>query len=147
MWYLFVHISHFYSHKITFWRHEITTRKVLTLRNNSKKLFCTHEIPTGKEFGLTKYQKEKTLDPQNTHKKNFCTHKSTMARWNNINEVHNGTRPTEFTIVHKKIYLWTAGRAALIEQKSGEKQKKELKRFNFLKLKPALSFKNNTTDT
>ena len=96
---------------------------------------------------LTKYPKEKTLDPQNTQKKNFWTHKSTMARWNKTSEVHNGTRPTEFTIVHKKYIFMNCRTCCFDWTKVWRKTKKELKRFNFLKLKPALSFKNNTTDT
>ena len=36
--------------------------------------FWTHEIPTRNDFGLTKYPREKLLDPKNTHE-------GTMARW------------------------------------------------------------------
>ena len=36
--------------------------------------FWTHEISTRKNFGPTKYQREKVSALQNTHEKNFWTH-------------------------------------------------------------------------
>ena len=44
--------------------------------------FWTHEIPTRKNLGLTKYPRENILDPRNTHEKKFWTHEiPTMAGW------------------------------------------------------------------
>ena len=37
--------------------------------------FWTHEIPTRKSLGPTKYPREKIWDPRNTHEKKFGTHK------------------------------------------------------------------------
>ena len=40
----------------------------------------THEIPTRKKFGPTKYPREKNLDARNTEEKEFRTHKGTMVQ-------------------------------------------------------------------
>ena len=46
--------------------------------------FWTHEIPTRKNVGPTKYPREKMLDPLNTHEKTFRTHEGTIAPWQEI---------------------------------------------------------------
>ena len=92
-------------------------------------------------------RKKTTLDPGNTHEKNFWTYQGTVARWHETHNTHDDTRPTEFRILHKTLSLSNARRSALTRQKSAEKHNKELKKFNFLKLKPTPSSKNSTTDT
>ena len=49
--------------------------KILDPQNTHEKKTETHEKPTRKIFGPTKYPREKFPDPQNTHEKNFRTHK------------------------------------------------------------------------
>ena len=57
----------------------------------------THENTYKKNFGPTKYPREKILDSRNTHEKNFWTHEGTVARWHETQETHDGTGPTEFS--------------------------------------------------
>ena len=38
----------------------------------------TQKIPTGKNFGPTKYPREKSFNPRNTHEKKFRTHEIPM---------------------------------------------------------------------
>ena len=69
---------------------------MLDPRNTHEKKSLTHEIPTGENFGPTKYPRDKILDPRNTHEKKFETHEiatrkvfgPTKARW------HGDTSPT-----------------------------------------------------
>ena len=49
--------------------------KIVDPQNTHEKKTDTHETPTRKIFGPTKYPREKFPDPQNTHEKNFWTHK------------------------------------------------------------------------
>ena len=49
--------------------------KIVEPQNTHEKKTETHETPTRKIFGPTKYPREKFPDPQNTHEKNFWTHK------------------------------------------------------------------------
>ena len=98
--------------------------------NIHEKTFRTHEIPTRKNLGPTKYPREKISDPrntqgkkfetheipttkirdpQNTHRKIFWTHeiptrkifRPTKARWHRIHENHDGTRLTKFSTLEK----------------------------------------------
>ena len=72
-------------------------------RSTHEKKLWTHEIPTRKNLGPTKYPREKIWDPRdkmwdprNTHEKKFGTYEiPTKARW------HNGTRPTRPTMARK----------------------------------------------
>ena len=59
--------------------------------------FWTHEIPTRKNVGPTKYPREKMLDPLNTHEKTFRTHEGTIAPWQETHKTYGGTRPMEFS--------------------------------------------------
>ena len=78
------------------------------LRNYPReKIFET----TRKNYRPTKYPRQKTLDPRNTHEKKFGSHEinkrkyfgstkhpwGTVARWHEIHETHDGTRPTKFS--------------------------------------------------
>ena len=49
---------------------------MLDPQNMHKKEFWTHETPTSKNFGSTKYPQENNLDPQNTHGKKVWTYKT-----------------------------------------------------------------------
>ena len=49
-------------------------------RNTHEKKFRTQEMPTSKNFGLTKQPQEKISDPRHTHEKKFQTHKITMRK-------------------------------------------------------------------
>ena len=79
--------------------------RILDTQNTPEKKFQTHEIPARKNFGHTKYPPEKILDPQEKKfrtqeiptRKKFWTHESTVAPWREIQETHDGTRPTEFS--------------------------------------------------
>ena len=58
-----------------------------------KEKFGTHEIPTRKQLGATKYPRKKIWEPRNTHKKKFVTHEiPTKTRW------QDATKPTRPTI-------------------------------------------------
>ena len=92
--------------------HDIShENKKLKPQNTHEKENWTHEIPTRKHFGPTKYTREKILDPRNTHGKNYWTHtkyqsdkisdprntrKGTITRWYETHETHNDTWPTKF---------------------------------------------------
>ena len=60
----------------------------------------TQKIPTGKNFGSTKYPREKSFNPRNTHEKKFRTHEiptrtdfgPTKAQW------YNSLRPMRPTM-------------------------------------------------
>ena len=56
-----------------------------------------------KNFRPTKYIQEKIWGPGSTHEKIFWAHESTMTRWHETHEIHDGTRPTEFSTLHKKL--------------------------------------------
>ena len=58
---------------------ETSTRKILNPQNALEQKFWTHEMPTRKNFGPTKYLREKISDPRNTHHKKF-SHIGMMAR-------------------------------------------------------------------
>ena len=58
---------------------ETSTRKILNPQNALEQKFWTHEMPTRKNFGPTKYLREKISDPR--------------PHW------HDGTRPTRTTTV------------------------------------------------
>ena len=85
---LFILIPQLYFHELP---RKYPQEKILDLQNAYMKEIWTHEIPTTKNFGLTKYPKQKfwnhkiptkedfqptnayrkkTLDPLNTHNKN-----------------------------------------------------------------------------
>ena len=64
--------------------------KILDPQNTHEKKTETHETPTRKVSGPTKYPREKFSDPQRT-----------LARWYQIQEIHNNTRPTEFSTLKK----------------------------------------------
>ena len=74
----------------------------------------TYETSTRKDFRPTKILTRKNLDPRNTHEKKFQTHEiptrkklqtheSTVARWYEAQETHDGTRLTEFSTIVKSI--------------------------------------------
>ena len=78
------------------WTHKIPTKKI-----------WTHEIPTRKNFGPTKYSREKLFDLLNAHKKKILDsqniHEDTMARRQQTDETHNGTWPTKFSTLFFKM--------------------------------------------
>ena len=45
-------------------------------RNIHEKKYWTHEIPTRKNFGPTKYASRKIVNPQHTHEKKFRIHET-----------------------------------------------------------------------
>ena len=54
-------------------------------------------------MGPMKYPRKKVSDPRNTHEKKLRTHESTVARWYEAHETHDGTRLTEFSTIVKSI--------------------------------------------
>ena len=80
---------------------KLPTREILNPReknlnpqNTHEKNFWTHEIPTRKTFGPTKYPREKIWEPRNIHEKILSNHEiPTKAQW------HDGTRPTKLSIL------------------------------------------------
>ena len=61
--------------------HAANKRKSLNHEISHEKTYRTHEIPTRKYFGRTKYSREKIFDPRSTHEKKFRTHEiSTKAQ-------------------------------------------------------------------
>ena len=69
-------------------------------QNTHEKKFGTHEIPTRRNWGPTKYPREKIEDPQNTHWKKLMTHKLPMkAQWYDV------TRPTRPTMARDPLNL------------------------------------------
>ena len=92
-----------------------------------EKIFWAHEIPTRKNFGPTKYPREKIwTDEGNTHEKKFRTrkiptrlsfgptkyplekilnprntHKGKMVRLHLTQDTHDGTRPTKFSTLFR----------------------------------------------
>ena len=83
------------THEKNFRTHNIPTKIKLCPRNTPEKKFWTHKIPTRKNFGPTKYSREKILDSQNTHEKKVWTHEGTV---NETQETRNDTRLTRFSI-------------------------------------------------
>ena len=70
----------------------IENQKILDRCNSHEKKIGTHEIPTRKNFGPTKYPQEK-----------LRTNEDTMARWHETYETHDGTRHTEFRTFCKRL--------------------------------------------
>ena len=80
-----------------------------------------HKIPTRKNIGPTKYQRDEISDPQNTHEKTFWTYEipPTTKFWTReiptkknfgptkaqLHDTHNGTRPTEFSTLNITLLL------------------------------------------
>ena len=78
-------------HEKKFWTHEIPTRKNFGLTKYPWEKIWTHEISTRKNFGLTNYPREKISDPRNTHKKKILDprrHGGTIARDPRWHETH-----------------------------------------------------------
>ena len=76
VWHLFTFIRHLYNH-------ELAREKILDPRITHEKKFLTHEIPTRRNFGSTKYPREKHSGPR--------WHNGTMTRdpqWQKSNLAH-----------------------------------------------------------
>ena len=83
------------THERKFRTHEIPTRKNLGPTKYPRKKTGTHEIPRRKFFGPTKYPRAKILAPRNTHEQKFWAHEiPTKARW------RDGTKPTRPMMTH-----------------------------------------------
>ena len=72
-------------------------KKILDPRKKPRKKVLDPRITHEEKLGPTKYPQKNTLDPRNTHEKKLWTHEGTMARWHKAHEIHDGTRPTEFS--------------------------------------------------
>ena len=77
----------------------IPATKILDPQSTHEKKIRIHNVPTRKTFGPIKYAQEKISDSRNTRKKKFWTHDGKMARSHGIHETHDGTIPTEFSIL------------------------------------------------
>ena len=68
----------------------------------------THEIPTRKNFGRTKYPRENISDSRNTHDKKFWSLEGMVAQSHETQEIHDGKRPLEFSPLSTYVVWKTA---------------------------------------
>ena len=88
--YLFL-LSVILSHATDNWKslnHETSRTKILDSQNTDEEIFCSHEIPTRKNFGPTNYLRKNLLEPQNSHMKKFWTHEIPIKTKFWTHEIH-----------------------------------------------------------
>ena len=102
-----------------------------------EKKFCTHEIPTRKNFGPTKYPREKTLDTRNTHKTRntpeniFWTHEIPTRKYfgpTKYPRKHFGARHTDegTMALNPRDPQWNATHEILLTRKTPGNTRKNL---------------------
>ena len=88
------------THEKKFQTHVYLREKILDPRSTYEKKIRTHDVPTRKSYGPTKYPREKLRDQRSTHEKKFQSHEiptrknsePTTARW------HDGMGPTRLKL-------------------------------------------------